>query len=108
GKKRSGVVMDLKRDEVAAKAEKGFAGLDKVLPKKGKEFVLLADFSEAGSMDLGVKTVIEKSMDLFNATSVKEILRVLPDPGMDIAFRIMSNAHYSKRPKVITYRSRKE
>ena len=39
---------------------------------------------------------------------VKEILRVLPDPAMDIGFNVLTLSHYSKHPNVITYRSRSE
>jgi hypothetical protein len=40
--------------------------------------------------------------------SVTEIIRVIPDPNMDIGFNIMSASHYSKQIKVHTVRSRQE
>ena len=59
-------------------------------------------------MDFSVKGEIEKAMDLFNAQGVTEIIRVIPDPNMDIGFNIMSASHYSKQIKVNTVRSRQE
>jgi hypothetical protein len=59
-------------------------------------------------MDLRVKREIEKGMDLFNAQGVTKIVRVIPDPNMDIGFNIMSASHYSKQIKVHTVRSRQE
>src|SRR5258706_8134602 len=106
--KRTAAIIEFKGDVDGMQAEKAVADLSKILPKNGDGFVLLADFSEVGTMELAVKAAIEKSMDLMDARSVKEILRVLPDPAMDLGFRLMSSAHYSTHPKIITCRSREE
>jgi prephenate dehydratase len=57
-------------------------------------------------MEFSVKGEIEKAMDLFNAQGVTEIIRVIPDPNMDIGFNLMSTSDYSKQVKVHTLRSR--
>ena len=106
--KRNAVIIEFAGDVDAAQAEKSFAGLDKVLPKHGKGFTLLTDFSSVENMEPAVKSVIEESMELFDAMWVDEIIRVLPDPAMDIGFNILTLSHYSKHPKVITCRSRTE
>ena len=59
-------------------------------------------------MEFSVKSEIEKAMDLFNAQGVAEVIRVIPDPNMDIAFNLMSASHYSKQIRVHTLRSRQE
>ena len=45
-------------------------------------------------MDFSVKGEIEKAMDLFNAQGVTEIIRVIPDPNMDIGFNIVFQFRY--------------
>lgn len=106
--KRNAVIIEFKGNVDATQAEKSFADLDEVLPKHGKGFTLLTDFSSVETMELAVKSVIEEAMEVFDAMWVNEILRVLPDPAMDIGFNVLSISHYSKHPKVITCRSREE
>ena len=73
-----------------------------------RPFKLLTDFSLVDAMEFSVKAEIEKAMDLFNAQGVTEIIRVIPDPNMDIGLNLMSAAHYSKQIKAHTLRSRQE
>src|SRR5258708_959662 len=94
--KHNAVVLEFKGNVDAVQAEKSFADLDKVLPKHGKGFALLTDFSSVESMEPAIKPVIEEAMELFDAMWVTEVLRVLPDPAMDIGFNILTLSHYSK------------
>lgn len=102
------VIIEFEGNIDAAQAKQFFSDLEKVLPKPGKGFKLLTDFSSVQTMELAVKDEIKKAMGLFNAQGVTEILRVLPNPDLDIGFNIMSRSHYSKEVKVLTLRSRKE
>jgi len=73
------VILEFEGDVDAAQTERIFSDFEKVLPKPGKGFTLLADFSSVQSMELPVKHNIEKAMELFSARGVTEIIRVLPE-----------------------------
>jgi anti-anti-sigma regulatory factor len=107
-RKYNTVIVEFEGNIDAEQAKQFFADLEKVHPKPDKDFKLLTDFSLVDAMDFSVKGEIEKAMDLFNAQGVTEIIRVIPDPNMDIGFNIMSASHYSKQIKVHTVRSRQE
>ncbi len=92
----------------AAQAEHSFLEVRKVLPKQAKGFKLLTDFTLAESMDIKIKESVEKAMDFLNERGVTEILRVIPDPAVDIGFNILSAFHYSKKVAVLTLQSRDE
>src|SRR5262249_38014807 len=102
------VILEFEGDVDAAQAERILSDFEKVLPKAGKGFTLLADFSSVQSMELPVKHNIEKAMELFSARGVTEIIRVLPDPDMKIGFNIMSRSHYGPNAKIVTLYSREE
>ena len=105
---RNTVIVEFEGNVDAAQAKRFVADFDKVRPEPTKEFKLLTDFSLVDTMEFSVKSEIEKAMDFLNAQGVTEIVRVIPDPNMDIGFNLMSAAHYSKRIKVHTLRSRQE
>jgi hypothetical protein len=107
-RKRNIVIVEFEGNVDAEQAKQFFAHLERVRPKPEKDFKLLTDFSLVDTMEFSVKREIEKAMDLFNAQGVTEIIRVIPDPNMDIGFDLMSTAHYSKQIKVHTVRSRRE
>lgn len=92
----------------ATQAEQFFLDVEKVLPKHAKGFKLLADFSSVETMELEVQRAIKKAMEFFNERGVTEILRVIPDPALEIGFNAMSASRYSKEVKVHTLRSRQE
>ena len=102
------VILEFEGNVDAAQAEGIFTDFEKVLPKPGNGFTLLADFSSVQNMELPVKRQVEKAMELFSARGVTEILRVLPDPDMDIGFNIMSRSHYRPKARILTLRSREE
>jgi hypothetical protein len=107
-RKRNTVIVEFEGNVDAEQAKQFFADLEKVHPKPEKDFKLLTDFSLVEAMYFSVKGKIEKAMDLFNTQGVTEIIRVIPDPNMDIGLNIMSASHYSKQIKVHTVRSRQE
>ena len=106
--KRNTLIIEFAGKVDRVQAEQSFLELKKILPKVGKGFSLLTDFTSVETVDIEIKSVIEKSMDLINARGVAEVLRVVPDPAMDIGFNIMSAFHYSKEVPVLTLRSREE
>ncbi len=92
----------------AVQAERSFLDVKKVLPKQAKGFKLLTDFTLAESMDIEIKEPIERAMDFLNERGVTEILRVIPDPAVDIGFNILSAFHYSQKVAVLTLQSWEE
>ena len=107
-RKRNTVIVEFEGNVDVGQAKQFFADLEKTRPEPEKDFKLLTDFSLVDAMEFNVKREIEKAMDLFNAQGVTEIIRVIPDPNMDIGFNLMSASHYSKQIKVHTLRSRQE
>jgi nicotinamidase-related amidase len=102
------VIIDIEGNIDDAQAKQVLSDLQKILSKTRKGFKLLADLSRVESMELDVQSEVGKAMDFLNAKGVSEIFRVLPDPDLDIAFNVMSAAHYSKQVRVHTYRCRAE
>lgn len=92
----------------AAQAEWAFSDLERILPKGKRGFRLLSDYSAVEAMDPEVEGAVLKAMDFVNAHGVEEIVRVLPDPEMDLGFDILSRLHYSKSVRIHTVRSRAE
>src|SRR3989442_10783694 len=102
------VIIEFEGNIDGAQAEQFFFDIENVLPTHGKGFKLLTDFSSVDTMELEVQRAIKKAMEFFNEQGVTEILRVIPDPAMDIGFKVMSISRYSKEVKVHTLRSRQE
>jgi hypothetical protein len=92
----------------AAQVENAFIDIEMIMPRCSKGFKVLADFSPVSATEPEVQGELEKAMDLFNAQGVTEILRVLPDPDLDIGFDIMSRSHYSRQVQIHTLRSMDE
>lgn len=65
-------------------------------------FRLLTDLSGLSSMDARCAPHIENSMDVFRKGGVSKVVRVIPDPRVDIGFNIMSLFHYRRRVKIVT------
>jgi hypothetical protein len=107
-RERNTVIVEFEGNVDAEQARQFFVDLEDIRPKPENGFKLLTDFSLVDAMEFSVKSEIEKAMDLFNAQGVTEIIRVIPDPNMDIGFNLMSASHYSKQIKVHTLRSRQE
>lgn len=100
------VIVEFKGDVHAAEAKRVLTELGKVLPEHEKGLKVLVDFTSVETIDIEVEDEIKKAMRLFNAQGVSEILRVLPDPAMDIAFDIMSRENYARDMKMRTFRTR--
>ncbi len=91
-----------------ADLQRGAADLEKLLPELKPGFRLLADLSRVVEMDLACVQEIGKTMELLERHQVGQIVRVVPDPGKDIGFGIISAFHYQKRPRAATCESIQE
>lgn len=105
---RNTILIEFSGKVDAAQAETSYRKLQKVVPKCGKGFRILTDFTSLEMMEDEVQIVIKKSMDYFNQAGVSEILRVIPDPNKDFGLNILSLFHYSKDVKFYTFESRQE
>lgn len=106
--KWNAVIIDFEGEVHYSDAEKFYAGIENILPKHGKGFRLLTDFTHLKQMDVSVQELIKKAMDLFNEKGVTQIIRVVPTPDQDIGFNILSAFHYSKSVKFLILASRAE
>ncbi len=66
-------------------------------------FVVLSDLSHVDSMDAACAADLGALMDLTNAGGVSVVLRVMPDPGKDIGFNIISHFHHPPPVRTETY-----
>ena len=92
----------------ASQAEKLYAKLQKIFPKLRKGFSVFVDMSALENMDIRARVFIERIMDLFDTKGVSKVIRIIPDPGRDIGFNIMSKFHYSPGVVIHTYNSYQE
>ncbi len=92
----------------AVQAEQSFRDVEQVLSQCSPGFRVLTDLSSLKTMDIDVKGAVEKTTELLKARGVMEILRVIPDPAVDIGFNILSIFHYPREVTVLTLPSREE
>jgi hypothetical protein len=71
-------------------------------------FTLLTDLSELTEMQMECRPIIDEMMDTFDRHGIGKVVRVIPDPGKDIGFGIMSLFHYREEVRAITCRTRIE
>ena len=83
---------------VAEDLQRSAGDLETMLAEMPPGFRLLADFTRLESMDTGCVPEIGKAMELFDRHQMGLIVRVMPDPGKDIGFNIISAFHYKNRP----------
>jgi len=65
-------------------------------------FRLLADLTDLETMDVSCAPYIRQAMDLFNEKGITAVVRVIPDPTLDIGLQIMSLFHYGHDVRIIT------
>jgi hypothetical protein len=66
------------------------------------DFRLLNDLSQLEQMDVACGAVIDQMMDVLNRHGIRKVIRVIPEPGKDIGFGIMSLFHYGRKVRVVT------
>jgi hypothetical protein len=78
------------------------ADLEVMLAELPPDFQLLADLSRVDAFDMACVPEIGKTMELLEHRKVGLIVRLVPDPGKDIGFNIISAFHYKNRPRTAT------
>jgi hypothetical protein len=71
-------------------------------------FRLLVDLNRLETMDLDCLKEIGRMMELFDRNGVGVIVRVIPDPGKDIGFNILTLFHYPHHPHIVTCKTMTE
>ena len=72
------------------------------LPNIQQGFRLLADLTGLERMEVSCAPYIRQIMDLFNEKGIASVVRVIPDPSLDIGLQIMSLFHYGEDVRIIT------
>ena len=80
----------------------------RALPKLGRGFRLLADFTKLEAMDMSCAPAVAEIMDLCNEAGVATVVRVIPQPRQDIGLQIMSLFHYGSNVEIATCTSTDE
>jgi hypothetical protein len=102
------VIIEFSGNVNTSQAEPFYQEIQKTVPKHGKGFKVLTDFTSLQGMDLEVRNSVKRVMDFLNEQGVTKILRVIPNPEKDIGFGIMSIFHYSKDVVILNVQSREE
>jgi peroxiredoxin/anti-anti-sigma regulatory factor len=102
------VVIECGGNVDGAQAWQLYSDTEKILSKISSGFTLLVDLSSVETMEPEVEVEIKKAMGLFKTRGVSQVLRVLPDPDMDIGFNILSRSYYSDKVKALTFRTRSQ
>jgi hypothetical protein len=89
------VTADESRETVGRVREK----LEDMLPG----FVALADFRWLESMAAGSAPFVAEIMDAFVAKGVSAVVRVMPNPRVDIGLNILSPFHYGPEVRLMTF-----
>lgn len=89
------VCVDESRETVARIREK--------LEEMSPEFVALIDFRWLESMSPAAAPFVAEIMDLFVAKKVSAVVRVMPDPHLDIGLNILSPFHYGPDVRLMTF-----
>ena len=73
-----------------------------ILPNVQPGFRLLVDLTNLTSMDPSCAPSIRKIMDLLNEKGITMVVRVIPNPALDIGLQIMSLFHYGEDVRIVT------
>ena len=65
-------------------------------------FRLLADLTDLEAMDVSCAPYIRQMMDLLNEKGIAAVVRVIPNPTLDIGLQIMSLFHYGHDVRIMT------
>jgi hypothetical protein len=82
--------------------------LEKVMGLLGElqpGFRMFTDLSSLDSMSVSCAPRLGEMMSRCDARGVSAIIRVVPDPGKDIGFALLSHFHYGKHVKLQTYQT---
>ena len=65
-------------------------------------FRVLVDLSRVESIDIDCVPEIGWIMDLVDRSGVALVVRVIPNPQMDIGMNILTHFHYRNHPRMVT------
>lgn len=65
-------------------------------------FTVFTDLSDLDSMELDCVESLTRLMEMFKASGVSTVVRVIPDREKDIGFNILSLTHYRRGVSVVT------
>jgi hypothetical protein len=68
-------------------------------------FTVVTNLSGLDRMDFNCTPEIRGLMDFLRESGVARVIRVVPDPGKDIGFSILSYFHYGSKVKLQTFDS---
>lgn len=68
-------------------------------------FRLLVDMTDLQAMDFSCAPHIRELMDTCNQSGVAKVVRIIPNPRLDIGFQIMSYFHYRNDVEIATCES---
>jgi hypothetical protein len=105
---RNLIVIRYRNDVGPEETERALAGVRRVLDDVEPGFRLLVDLTDLRSMDILCAPHIESVMEILNGKGVSKVVRVIPDPKLDIGMQIMSHFHYGGAVEIITCKSAEE
>src|SRR2546428_10600904 len=71
-------------------------------------FRLLVDMTDLQGMEVSCAPHIRSLMDTCNQNGIAEVVRIIPNPKLDIGLQIMSYFHYSGEVRIVTCESADE
>jgi hypothetical protein len=71
-------------------------------------FRLLVDLTDLQAMEVSCAPHIRNLMDICNQNGVAKVVRIIPNPKLDIGLQIMSYFHYRNDVHIVTCESRDE
>jgi anti-anti-sigma regulatory factor len=92
----------------AGEIERYETAVTAALAAVSRGFFVYADFTELNSMDSACIPALERTMDRLREHGIARVVRVIPDPGKDIGFGILSLFHYPRSVKIVTCPTRAE
>lgn len=82
--------------------ERGFEELKSIVKEFPDGFILFADLGRMEALDAACAPIIGQTMELFDRSGVERVVRLFPDPSLDIGLNILSAFHYSSRRPIVT------
>jgi PAS domain-containing protein len=82
--------------------ERGYEELKTLVQEFPDGFIIFADLGRMEYMDPACANIIGQTMELFDHSGLERVVRLFPDPTLDIGLNIIAVFHYSNRRPVVT------
>ena len=79
--------------------------IERAITKTSPGFHLLVDMTGLQTMEISCASHIKNLMDRCNQNGVAKVVRIIPNPKLDIGFQIMSYFHYGNDVEIVTCES---